>query len=151
MTSPDRQRSQHLHIVPARERIDPFEDPLFKKWDIGSISKTLEADASFSDDTLDWKFELNNSRQSKLRDYPPFLKISPNPLYPSGMFPNAHFDSGIGGITVHVSNILNIQAEGGKVRIVSRDELGETTLQLDKDGAMQVSTVPYSKATRIRE
>ena len=62
-----------------------------------------------------------------------------------------YFDSGIGGFTVYVSNILNIEPEGSAVRIISRDELGETTLQLDRHGAMHVSTVPYSKTTRIRE
>lgn len=150
MTSPE-VKVPYLCIVPAAEGIDPFEDPLFKRWDITGISAALAADSSFSGDTFDWKFTLNTPRQHRLQDAPPFLKISPNPLYPDGLFPDAYFDSGIGGFTVYVSNILNIEPEGSAVRIISRDELGETTLQLDRHGAMHVSTVPYSKTTRIRE
>lgn len=148
MTSP-LERVRYLVPVALTES-DPYEDPLFKRWDIIGISRALAANTSFSDGTFDWKFELNIPRQSKLQDAPPFLKISPNPLCPDGMFPEAYFDSGIGGFTVHVANILDIEVEDFGVRISSRDELGKTTFTLDRHGNIALSTTPYSQIPRTK-
>jgi len=148
MTSPE--RAQFLHLVPDCKSVDPFEDTLYRRWDIEGISQALGADASFSDDTFDWKFELNTPKQSKLQDTPPFLKISPNPFYPDGMFPLALFDSGIGGLTVTLSCITRIDLIDNGVKITSRDELGLTEFQLENTGAIKLSTTPYSQIPRTK-
>lgn len=139
------ERRSFLHIVPPSETFDPFQDSLYARWNIEGIAVALDADVSFSDETFDWKFDLNAPMQSRLQETPPFLKISPNPLCPDGMFPLALFDSGIGGLTVSLSNILQIDVVGHGIKIISRDELGLTEFELNKHGVMKVSTTPYSQ------
>lgn len=137
------ERRSFLHIVPPLEKVDPFQDSLYARWNIEGIAAALDADFSFSDKTFDWTFNLNTPMQSRLQETPPFLKISPNPLCPDGMFPLALFDSGIGGFTVSLSNILQIDVVGDGIKIFSRDELGLTEFELEKYGVLRVSTTPY--------